>query len=482
MKKYEYAEVIEYMELDGSKENVVFLTSKAVKYEYTHGFVNKFIMDTVAKDYNIIIVGMLNKDDIKYFQDRGYRNIVNISNNPGITEKLIRSKDFVPTPECDWFRVHNQTVVVDSISKVLGDIKIKAVSIGLPSFMLPLMEHVLKPEKDANPVLKDLQNEYFDYVGSDLNVIKAIHQTNDRVNAVPLTGMSPLAFSQNENAAHAGVLECIINNNPGCLSYNYIIDPVYHWTYADHLGYKSTKFYFADDHRGTRDFTHMPMGEMQCLFGSEYQVKEDIECPKDFCFYGSIFYGKGERHKMYEKFLKGLEGLDPEKNSMYIPTTLNGIICNQKEAKRKTTMMAKYMADEKYAHLKELKDEIEANPLYKGSFLPTEQFKVVSEYKYSLLLRCTSSYDSLNFRPAFYAMAGVLPFIDSEYDPDYLQIPREIQDKLRVENGQDIKDKIEYYNSNPQEQYLLILELRILFKIREDKLYWEKEVKRLLNL
>jgi hypothetical protein len=59
----------------------------------------------------------------------------------------------------------------------------------------------------------------------------------------------------------------------------------------------------------------------------------------------------------------------------------------------------------------------------------------------------------------------VLPLIDPQYDPTFLQIPEHIQEKLIVHNSQDIDRLIKYFNENDEERVLILRELRDLFHI-----------------
>ena len=91
----------------------------------------------------------------------------------------------------------------------------------------------------------------------------------------------------------------------------------------------------------------------------------------------------------------------------------------------------------------------------------------MNNYRYGLILPCYTYYDSLNFRPVFYVYHWVLPFIAPGYDPEYLMIPKEIQDRITVKNSTDIDNLIDYYNDHEDERIEIIKKLRDIFEIDE---------------
>ena len=72
---------------------------------------------------------------------------------------------------------------------------------------------------------------------------------------------------------------------------------------------------------------------------------------------------------------------------------------------------------------------------------------------------------------------NILPFLDVGYDPEFLQIPEEIQKHITVENSDDINNKIKFFNDNPDQRENVLLMLRELFNIDE----WENNTEDMIN-
>jgi len=227
-----------------------------------------------------------------------------------------------------------------------------------------------------------------------------------------------------------------------------------------------TKFvYFVNDKRGTRNFEEFPIAQFQYnVYEKQFfnksiedynKERSDEKRNKNLLFAGTIIQEKGHRLKMWDMFLKNLTDKDSE---LYIPTrkgSINVAINN----KRKLSTFEK--------KIQYIIKEIENHPLYKGSVsfeILNEKFK---EFKYGLCLRTTSYWDSLSFKPINYVNCGILPFFDYMYDPDYLQIPKDIQNELVVYSAKNIEDKIEYFNKHPEERKDLLNKLYNHFKLED---------------
>jgi hypothetical protein len=93
--------------------------------------------------------------------------------------------------------------------------------------------------------------------------------------------------------------------------------------------------------------------------------------------------------------------------------------------------------------------------------IPNELFEEkLKNYKYTLIMRCISDNDSLNFRIFYSLLYNMIPLITDDYDPDYLQIPKEFYDQLIVKNSDDIKEIIDYFENNTEAANKLLNELK----------------------
>ena len=156
---------------------------------------------------------------------------------------------------------------------------------------------------------------------------------------------------------------------------------------------------------------------------------------------------------MWDTFLRDLDASNAE---LYIPLKANGVYYGKLQ--QGWLDKAKTIGGRVY-------DEVVNHPCYKGYLHPDNLYAQIQRFKYSLILRCVSTFDSLNFRPVLYAKYNILPFFDVGYDPEYLQIPKEIQDKLIVKNSVDIMAKMDYYNSHDAERLALLKSLRDHFNV-----------------
>ena len=267
-------------------------------------------------------------------------------------------------------------------------------------------------------------------------------------------------------------------NHPIIMNYFFIIDPANFVKLFEYHNMPVKCYYFANDKRGTRNFEYFPIAELQHLIYDKkyFNIEKDIKNKTmNFFWLGIIFQEKGDKIKMWDYYFNDLY---LEKSSLWIPLRVNGVFVNKKQE------ISKYGRNSKEKLLKlfpELVKKILNHPLYKGHLLPNQITKEIVKYKYSLIVRCVSIEDSLNYRPIQYAYLRILPFLDPQYDPCYLQYPKEIQEKLVVENSKDIEKKIKYYEKNPQEREKLLDYLEEHFRIKEFENNWENEIKKYFN-
>jgi hypothetical protein len=176
-------------------------------------------------------------------------------------------------------------------------------------------------------------------------------------------------------------------------------------------------------------------------------------------FAGTLFQDKGSRRFIWDKFLKDVKSDDC---SYYIPLRKNGINKSKdgRSERAETTLKETAAFTELYNNVIEHKN-------YKEALLPSEVNDKTKRYKYGMIFRCVSINDSLNFRPVLYAYSDIVPFLDPQYDPDCLQIPKHIQEKLLVANAWDIDERIKYFNDNDSVRIEILNELKDLFNINQ---------------
>jgi hypothetical protein len=254
------------------------------------------------------------------------------------------------------------------------------------------------------------------------------------------------------------------------MSYAFINDPAFYTPIFNEWNIPFTAYYFADDKRGTRDFHQFPIGELQHLLWDERKKKKDLLAmnepvvkDKDFFFAGTIFQEKGGRVDLYNRYLKDLR---VPNSSLFIPQRANGIVYTKNNNDRYVNKLTDKFAD--------LHNDVVNHPLYAGHLVPAEYEETVKKYRYGMLFRCVSYYDSLNFRPILYARLRILPLIDPQYDPQCLQIPREIQEHLLVKHHHDITERVIYFNENPDHREELLNKLEYKFSVNTFQKDWKK--------
>jgi hypothetical protein len=224
--------------------------------------------------------------------------------------------------------------------------------------------------------------------------------------------------------------------------------------------------YFADDKRGNRNYNEILVPQLIFLVYNKRKKAADLlgsqplnysphGRKKCFIWYGAIQTSKPQRLHLWTSFLKDLR---LENSAVHIPLHGGGPLSGKGiSAKLEETFKTH-----------PLYNEIHDYPLRKGVIQPDDIEGELVQYKYGFLARCWSFFDSLNYKPTLFVICNVLPFIDEAYDPGYVYIPKEIQDRLIVRNSKDIEDKVKYFDEHDDERLELISSLRKLFRVDED--------------
>lgn len=454
-------------DIDNTKESMIFIIKEPL-YEYSHqfAFIGEF-MDVLERKYNIIILSMANntpnRKNYFVFNKREYDRL-----NQNVFKRKTEKDDSVEYNDAALY-----ASLLESFNKYFHNIKIKNILLGFHEYLiLPLISYVNDDE-----FFKSRQNKFHDIVApknSDLvnqatDYIKDIGKRyNDRV--------SILAFSMYDKNLVSNLIVFLYHQYSIDMVYTLNVDPSVFFGYLDYNNVKYKNYYYATDKRGTRNFDYFPLAHFQHI----YTEHKYLEFPKDktktneFFMSGSLIHhndGARSDDTFMLNYLKPLETLNPEKNSMWSPIKLNGLYLKESQLTSAYSQKAK----EKAFDLKnKFTTYLTEHPLYKGFFLTKELTNKIISYKYGMILRCTTFEDSLNPRPVHYTYLGILPFLDPLYDPAYLCIPKHIQDKLVVYNGWDIIEKIKYFNNNENERLEILSELYELFKIDEFIKTWKR--------
>lgn len=316
---------------------------------------------------------------------------------------------------------------------------------------LPLNPYVSAKESKK---LNEAANEFFDYTKpiSDSEK-KLIDKTNEKVLKEFYRYVSMFAFSTSLTAMTFLVHEYMSIKKKCGQFFVFCIDPDGYW--PKWMQYGNTKFlYFTEDKRGSRHMDGFEIAQINHLTNTTIKENCDPDKKESFVWIGTLFNRKGTRSTVYDTYIKDLNGLD---YSFYCPLTLDSI--NKKENDRNKALTKDAFSD--------LYESVINNKHYKGSCKTYEVDDIMAEHKYSLITRCRSVYDSLNFRPVLYAKHGVLPFLDPQFDPDCLIYPKEMQAKLLVYSAKDIKDRIAYFDAHDDERKEMLLKIRRMLRVDE---------------
>jgi len=445
---------------DKSKENLLIVT-KNPHSEYSHlfGFITD-VIKVIENHFNIIYIAA----------DKDVYNVPNYYRFNFSYYKEINENKFKRKAEQDDNVEFNKCILYEEFKKSFDFTIDKVLFVEDMWHMLPMTSYVSKKE---NPDLNRRLNEFHDYVGNDKNKIKEIEKHVKHINENFDDKVSILAFSMFRTNMMLNLIKFFHEKQAIKMLYTFNIDPATWLNFFEFNNIPNTKFYFENDKRGTRDFVKFPIAQMEhVIFEPKKLGKvESHEKIKDFFFIGTVLKQKGDRIKVWETFLRDLR-LD--NSVMYIPEIANIIYKNKKSENSAVTQKKGEQARELFA---DTIKEMHNNPMWVGHILPADIPNEIAKYKYGFIARCVSFEDSLNFRPILYSYHDVLPFIDFRYDPEYLQIPKEIQERLICYDHKDIEKWTKFYNENEEERQVLLHDLRNHFQITEFEKNWKEIIK-----
>lgn len=432
------------LNLDKNKKTILFIEQGDInKHSNTQGSA-RILRDKLSKQYNIVTVGIGAKLKSNYF------NIYRDYTLPAMGH--IKRSD-VP----NHIELNNKHLFkAFSILKDIGDIEYVILS-TLDVFRLPMRAYVSKNNKK----LYDRKNEFFDSIyESELAEIRKVcndvHQKWDKV-------ISPYAISTRLVGINFKMLKYL--NSQKQIKKGVIalcIDPVFYTPFFSDNNIPLKTYYFANDNRGTRNMLESDIAQLQHLVYDllyinpmKQMLNEDNANVNNMIFAGTIFHEKGNRVDAWTNYLKDIKS---DLCDYFIPFRNNGAPRLQNILESDINNVKErfdiYSSVAKHDNVKDFKK-------------PIDLLEILPTYKYGLILSCVSIHNSLNFRPVLYAKNYIMPLIDPMYDPDYLQIPKEIQDKITVNDSADIDRLIQYYNNNEDERMEIINSIRQLLKINE---------------
>lgn len=444
------------------------------KMSYIMGF-SIPILQVLSEDYDLMLITGKegeNEDLYKYGQVWGlsqaylinlkakrFKRAVEMSEGEDINWKYNRDilwEEFLLTFKKGYFTDLKKILIFDPID-----------------FILPLTTYVSQKE---HPLLCTRRNEFHDAVDPDDLEREMINKHNDIIYHKFDTRCSVLAFGTHFKNVSVNLVKYAFKEAEDFdMAYAFINDPAFYTPIFPFEGIPFKAYYFKDDKRGTRDFYEFPLGELQHIIWDKRIKQADLlknlfnqARPKDrsVFFAGTIFQEKGGRVELWNRYLKNLRVPGA---GLYIPQRSNGILHSKRVNDRYLNKIKDIFAD--------LHEEVINHPHYDGWLVPDEYEEQVSRFRYGILFRCVSYYDSLNFRPILYARLRILPLLDPQYDPTGLQVPPYIQQHLLVHSHEDIAERVKYFDEHPLERENLLDKLEEIFHTKTFEKNWKKDLK-----
>ena len=384
----EMFELINPVPLDPNKETmaiIIFNHFKQTYYDHIYGF-TKEVIEVLKEQYNIVYIGKdIQKDCYKGM------NVYRL-NSSGYNS--INANEFKRKKEDSNSTEYNHQILLREFERAFGKTKIDRVFyVTSEYFGLPFTTYY-------KGKYAELKNEFHDYVGNDPKEISEINKMVRDFSSKYNEKVSLLAFTMFTKNIFFNLTTWLHEKYDLKKVYTVNIDPVSFVKYFDYHKIPTSHFYFIDDKRGTRNYDEFPMAHVQHLLHENKHHYIDPNTirskTKEFFFMGSILQDKGGRKDLWYKYL---QGFNHEDSTLWIPIKLNGVFIHKSKTTSRYGKEQIEKAKEKYSDLVE---EITNHPSYDGHVYPDQIKGLIKDYKYSLVLRCVSFKDSLNFRPLFY--------------------------------------------------------------------------------
>jgi hypothetical protein len=473
--------------LDPNKENMVLVFSKLVfskEQDHIIGWYRQMIKEVLEPQFNLIWVGVDN--DPSRLVDMGYSNIyyVHSANFEEFKAKrLKRAKEMEEdSDESSW--EYNRDAILEQFKKELPRVNPEYVMwLDERWAFLPLKDYWSQknaPEGIRGSDAINGGNEFHDYIGKDPQVIDYVKAICSDVNAKYDYHVGILTFTYWMKNMLYNLGKWYINEGSTAGkfkgSYYFVIDPGSYYRVFDSISPMHRNFAMAEDLRGTRDFQFFPVQEMQhFLYEKPWNV--DKTKKRKFCFYGTIFLSKKTRKKLWDTYLRNLDG---DEIDIFVPPKMDGHISERRKEGASVSRLQERTRED--SDIAELADSVFKHPRYQGYLDTQELNSVLAQYEYALIAKNIARYDSINFRPALYLALDVFPLLDHRYDPEFKGIPAELQKKIVVHSHEEIKERIAYYDAHPEEKSDVMHALKEHFGFYNFNTEWKTIIRKSLGI
>lgn len=476
VKEHDLITAINPQPLDSSKETMALVFSRLVfsdEQKHIIGWMKDFVKEVLAPKYNLIFLGVENEGE--RLLDFGFSNIY-----------VITAKDFLQFKESKLKRVkemededtvsylYNKEQLWKEFRKSLPKTPVQHVMYLDERFLfLPLKDYfntkTVRPEINRG-------NEFHDYVGDDPEVIAEIRRICKDVTEKYDYHVSLLTYTYWMKNLAFNLGRYYIDQPDFKRSYYFVVDPGSYYRVFDQVSKDHVNFALVEDKRGTRDLERFPIAELQHLYYEKNHLIDKTK-KKLFIYYGTIFLSKGTRKDVWNKFLKDLR---LEESDIYAPPKMDGII---HERRKEGASISRFQErQEKDGEIAELWDSVSNHPMYRGYLDTNELNPTLAQYKYAFMPKNIAINDIYNWRMCLYLSLDVFPILDYRYDPAFLAVPQEFQEKITAKSHEDIQLIISYYEAHPEEREALMNKMKEHYQIDNFREIWKDEVKKALKM
>lgn len=457
MKKFKF-EKINFIEPDLNKKNLLITISQIETREYTYGYIFPLI-EVLKEKFNIYYFF---EGGLKTIESFGLTNVYRLNKGEYSNFKDPSAGNLFRKKEMENNDEHNQAKIDECIIDFYKKEPVFSAIMIIDNHNLMLPFNPLS----NHPNLKFLFNDYFDSFEDDEEITAEIEKVNKKLFDITAKGFSPLAFRYMYKNVMLSTVEHISKMHRAKV-HPIIIDPSAAIPFFSHKELDYKFWYYADDFRHRRNLNHFPFTELQHLVYEPHwkNIKptkknlldefENSDEKVPFFFAGSLLNDKGLRKYIWQDFFKDYSY---EGSKLYFKVSL--IYGMDKDAFEK------------------LRDEVCAHPNFCGDFMPNEEYmRLLKKCKTAFIARNVSANGGLTYRHIQYLYFGVLPIFDHLYDPDYLWIPKEFQDKLTVSSADELRNVVKYYDENEKERLAILKKMQDHFEINDWVNNWKEKLR-----
>ena len=462
--------------LDPAKETMALVFTRLVfsdEQKHIIGWMKDFVKEVLAPAYNLIFLGVDN--DAERLVEMGFSNIYAITAKEFEefeAAKLKRVKEMEEEDAASY--LYNKEQLWKEFQKSLPATPVQYVMYLDERFLFLPLKDYFNPKKVRPEINRG--NEFHDYVGNDSEVIAEIEKICTEVSDKYDYHVSLLTYTYWMKNLTFNLGRYYIDQPEFKRSYYFVVDPGSYYRVFDRVSRDHVNFALVDDFRGTRDLHRFPIAELQHLF---YEKNHQVDTSKKklFIYYGTLFLSKGTRKDVWNKFLKDLR---LEESDIYAPPKMDGIIHERRKEGASITRFQE--RQDKDTEIADLWESVSNHPMYRGYLDTNELNPTLAQYRYAFMPKNIAINDIYNWRMCLYLSLDVFPILDYRYDPSFLAVPQQFQERIVAHNADDIKRIIDYYEAHPAEREELMTAMKQHYQTENFRQIWKEEIRKALQM